>query len=150
MQTNERLENAASEYERLWTMPMSLWQQRQVARTAEPIPPSHAGERKATQRVPSVVRSRHNRIYGSIIEVKQDSIYVRFDESLRKFEKCTGVDPHDERYFIRFMNNRTTFLLEHQALKAFAIDQPFEFVFPSSADERPLDYDGADAILTTE
>lgn len=97
-----------------------------------------------------MVRSKRNRIYGSVDEVKQDSIFVRFDESLAKFRSSTGVDQRMERYFIRFMNNRTTFLLEHQALDMFSVDEPFQFVFPSASEVRQMNYDEEDAPVNEE
>lgn len=120
-------------------MPMSLWQAKQKN-----------GHNRFRNGPASAVKSKRNRVYGSIIEVKQDSMYVRFDEQLARFQKSTGIDQSSERYFLRFMNNRTTFLLEHQALERFSAEVPFQFVFPATADLRPMDYDGVDAFVKEE
>lgn len=145
LQNNEKLDSAAIEYERLWVMPMSMWLKRQTRNT------DNNNSRRFHGKVQNnVVRSQRNRIYGSIVEVKQDSIFVRFDETLGQFCRSTGVDQVRERYFIRFMNNRTTFLLQHQALRRFGADEPFQFVFPSVADVRTMGYAGADAAVNEE
>lgn len=91
-------------------------------------------QQQQQQKSKPAVRSKRNRIYGVIIEKKQNTAIIKFDESLSRFQALTGVAQHNESYFVRFMNNRTTYKLEHQALDAFSIDQPFGFVFPDAGD----------------
>lgn len=117
------MENAIFEYDRLWVTPMSLRKQQQ----------------QQQQKSKSVVRSKRNRIYGVIIEKKQNIAIIKFDERLSRFQELTGVAQHNESYFVRFMNNRTTYKLEHQALDAFSIDKPFGFVFPEAGDWPNMD-----------
>lgn len=127
-----RFENGAFEYDRVWVTPMSLRQNVNGSNEDKP----NKGKFKKT-----VLRSRRNRIYGSIVEIKGGKVFFKFDESLDKFAAITGIQPQDERYFIRFMNNRTTTMLEHQALDMFEKDKAFQFVFPSW---RETDLDGFD------
>lgn len=122
------MENAIFEYDRLWVTPMSLR-----------IKQQHQQQTYNGRRPKQIVRSKRNRIYGVIVEKKQNIAIIKFDECLSRFQALTGVQQHKESYFIRFMNNRTTYKLEHQALEAFSIDKPFGFVFPDAGDVANID-----------
>lgn len=124
------METAVYEYERLWVTPMSI-------RRAQ-LNERHGGGDGPMNRQ-NVVRSKRNRVYGSIIEIKDTDAYIRFDEKLSKFTARTHVDQAAEFYFIRFMNNRTGFMLEHQALQKLSDDEPFKFVFPNASEMHELE-----------
>lgn len=83
---------------------------------------------------PEVVwKSKKQRIYGSVVEVKGSKVFFELNESLNRFVKKTNVDPADEEYFIRFMSDRTTITLEHRALEYLNNHDIAHFFFPNMA-----------------
>lgn len=121
------METAVYEYERLWVTPMSF---RRAQLTEQRVGVAAHMHRNQNY----IVRSKRNRVYGSIIEIDGTYAYIKFDENLSKFTSKTLVEQNEELYFLRFMNNRTSIMLEHQALQHLQIDQCFEFLFPKSDD----------------
>lgn len=74
---------------------------------------------------------RTQRIYGSIVEVKNGLVLIELDKVLDTFTAKTKVAPTEEVYFIRFMSNRTTIALEHRALDLLDKHKISRFFFPN-------------------
>lgn len=78
-------------------------------------------------------RRKKQRIYGSVVAIKANKIYFELKEQLTTFTELTNVQPNDEKYFIRFMNDRTSITLEHRALDFMNDHQITHFFFPDAA-----------------
>lgn len=135
LQNNERLESAVNEYDRVWILPMamrrSFLEQQKQARTVTDV--------KKWQ-------SQKKRIYGTIAEIKGDAIYIDFMEPLDIFTMHTKVQPQNEKYFLRFMVDRTTIALEHRALDILKEHKIVQFLFPSKNEQSRNDITrGSDA-----
>lgn len=126
-QNSKRLDEATAEYTRLWITPVSM-RSEGVAR--------NDAIRKILQKNPAAdVRLwRTQRIYGSIINVKNGLVLFELDKHLDTFTEKTNVVPSVEVYFIRFLSNRTTVALEHRALDLFDQHEISKFFFPSRGD----------------
>lgn len=79
----------------------------------------------------TVGRSKKERIYGSVVEIKGNTMYFELNESLDRFARQTHVEPADDVYFIRFMSDRTTATLEHRALEYVNNQSIAHFFFPN-------------------
>lgn len=76
-------------------------------------------------------RSKKERIYGSVVEIKDNTVYLELNESLDRFHAKTGIHPSTEEFFIRFMSDRTTITLEHRALEYMNNQRISRFFFPT-------------------
>lgn len=122
------MENAISEYARVWILPMSMRKQ-------------FLEEQKLAnaQTDASKWKPKKQRIYGTIVKIKSDEIYIDFMQKLDLFTMETNVQPHHEKYFLRFMVDRTTIALEHRALDILKQQNIVQFLFPSKSNERSSD-----------
>lgn len=77
------------------------------------------------------LRSKKERIYGSVVEIKGNIVYLELNELLDRFHAKTGMHPLNEEYFIRFMSDRTTITLEHRALEYLNNQGISRFFFPT-------------------
>lgn len=77
------------------------------------------------------LRSKKERIYGSVVEIKGNLVYLELNELLDRFHAKTGNHPANEEYFIRFMSDRTTITLEHRALEYLNNQRISRFFFPT-------------------
>lgn len=129
MQNNKRLEAAINEYTRIWITPMSI-------RSAELKLNELRSQPKNVQfRKPGgqSQRSKKERIYGSVIEIKGNVVYLELNESLDRFQAKTGIVSSSEEFFIRFMSDRTTITLEHRALEYLNNQGISRFFFPTTS-----------------
>lgn len=126
LQNNERLDNAVNEYTRIWITPMSL--RLAALKSNKIIHQQNSNKNRRTY------KWKTERIYGSIVEIKNEHIYFDLVDKLEKFTIKTEVEPIDETYFIRFMNDRTTITLEHRALDLVKMHQISKFFFPNIYD----------------
>lgn len=76
-------------------------------------------------------RNKKDRNYGSVVKIQGNVVYFELNETLSRFVKKTGVKTSDEKYFIRFMSDRTSITLEHRALEYMNTDKTSHFFFPS-------------------
>lgn len=76
-------------------------------------------------------RSKKERIYGSVVEIKGNKVHFELNETLQRLTARTNVEPADEEYFIRFMSDRTTATLEHRALEYVNNQGIAHFFFPN-------------------
>lgn len=83
-------------------------------------------------------RSKKERIYGSVVQIKGNIVYLELNELLDRFHAKTGVHPSNEEYFIRFMSDRTTITLEHRALEYLNNQRISRFFFPKTDGALPL------------
>ncbi|XP_055319847.1 putative helicase mov-10-B.1 isoform X2 [Sitodiplosis mosellana] len=145
---NKRLEAALNEYTRIWITPMSI-------RTAE----ISRNKTKCNGQQGPVGRSKKERIYGSVVEIKGNKVHFELNETLHRLAARTHVEPADEEYFIRFMSDRTTATLEHRALEyvnnqgiahfffpniTTRINWPVNKTHPSSFADKPIAWDSND------
>lgn len=123
------MEAAINEYTRIWITPMSI---RMTEQKLNEIP---VQQRKpltnANSHRPFISRNKKERIYGSVIEIRGNTIYLELNESLNKFIAKTKVQSANEEYFIRFMSDRTTITLEHRALEYLNNQNISHFFFPN-------------------
>lgn len=132
-QNNERLEAAINEYTRIWITP-------QVIRSAEvTLNEINRRKREAVQNrgsknefILKPPRNKKDRIYGSVVKVQGNVIYFELNEPLSRFIEKTGVKISNEKYFIRFMSDRTSITLEHRALEYMNTENTSHFFFPSA------------------
>lgn len=80
-------------------------------------------------------KPKNDRIYGLIIKIENDAIFIQFFDKLEKFADVTHVDPSEEKYFLRFMTDRTTIALEHRALDIMYRHNIAGFFFPLKGPE---------------
>lgn len=83
----------------------------------------------------AIPRCKKERIYGSVVEIKGNTVYLELNESLDRFTEKTQIQPCDEEYFIRFMSDRTTITLQHRALEYLNDQDIASFFFPMAADD---------------
>lgn len=76
-------------------------------------------------------RSKKERIYGAVIEIKANKVYLELNETLNRLTARTHIDAADEEYFIRFMSDRTTATLEHRALEYVNNQNIAHYFFPN-------------------
>lgn len=76
----------------------------------------------------SLSKRRYDRIYGTIIRIKSNRVYFELQQKLDGFR---GKSLADEKYFIRFMSDRSTITLQHEALDYFEKHQIADFFFPN-------------------
>lgn len=123
------MEAAINEYTRIWITPMSV-------RQAELQSNGARSQQKRILQINGMNQPiRHckkERIYGSVVEIKGNKAYLELNERLDRFVDRTKVSPHDEVYFIRFMNDRTTITLEHRALEYLNNQGIAHFFFPTA------------------
>lgn len=127
------MEAAINEYTRIWITP-------QVIRSAE-VTLNEINMRKHREAVRNrdsndefilkPPRNKKERIYGSVVKVQGNMIYFELNEPLSRFVKKTGVKTSNEKYFIRFMSDRTSITLEHRALEYMNTENTSHFFFPS-------------------
>lgn len=86
--------------------------------------------RQSGQPMEPIRKSKKQRIYGSVVEVKGNKVFFELNESLNHFFSKTRVQPAVEEYFIRFMSDRTTITLEHRALEYLNNQDIAHFFFP--------------------
>lgn len=77
-------------------------------------------------------RNKKDRIYGSVVKVQGNVVYFELIEPLSRFVEKTGVNTSNEKYFIRFMSDRTSITLEHRALEYMNTEDTSHFFFPSA------------------
>lgn len=121
---SRKLDEAASEYTRLWITPMSM-RLEGIARN-DAIRQTLAKNPKV-----NVEMWRTQRIYGSIVQVRNGLVLIQLDKLLDTFTARTKIVPNAEVYFIRFMSNRTSIALEHRALDLLDQHQISTFFFPN-------------------
>lgn len=135
-QNNKRLDAAINEYTRIWLTPMSI-RLTEVKLTEIRTQQQH---RNVNSQPPFNARNKKERIYGSVVEIKGNTIYLELNESLTRFTAKTKVQPSDEEYFIRFMSDRTTITLEHRALEYLNNQNIAHFFFPTAFAAGTLPY----------
>lgn len=64
-------------------------------------------------------------------KVQGNTVYLELNEPLTHFVKLTHVQVSNEKYFIRFMSDRTSITLEHRALEYMNMERITHFFFPS-------------------
>lgn len=89
---------------------------------------------------------RTQRIYGSIVQVKNGSLLFELDKYLDTFTAKTRVAPTAEVYFIRFLSNRTSIALEHRALDLLHQHKISKFFFPN---RDRLIFDSVESVVET-
>lgn len=117
-----------NEYTRIWITPMSI-------RLAEIKINEIRSQKKQNVNIqPSLVprTNKKERIYGSVVEIRGNTVYLELNDSLTRFTAKTKVQPSDEEYFIRFMSDRTTITLEHRALEYLNKQNIAHFFFPTA------------------
>lgn len=132
-QNNERLEAAINEYTRIWITP-------QMIRSAE-LKLNEINMRKYREAVRNrgandkfilkLPRNKKDRIYGSVVKIQGNVVYFELNEPLSRYVEKTGVKTCNEKYFIRFMSDRTSITLEHRALEYMNTENTSHFFFPS-------------------
>lgn len=89
---------------------------------------------------------KKERIYGSIVEVVGNKVYFQLTQGLDYFTKITRMPPSKETYFIRFMNDRSTIALQHQALDHLNADDIADFFFPTMATVKNGEWEKPDSL----
>lgn len=129
MQNNKRLEAAINEYTRIWITPMSIRSAELKINELRSQPKNVQFRNGGGQSQ----RSKKERIYGSVVEIKGNIVYLELNESLDRFHAKTGIHPSNEEFFIRFMSDRTTITLEHRALEYLNNQGISHFFFPTTS-----------------
>lgn len=132
------MEAAVCEYKRIWITPMAIRQTEvklnELRQLEQERKANATGKKHVITKFVSNRREKNERIYGSIVEVIGDKVYFQLTEGLDYFTKITKVAPNKETYFIRFMNDRSTIALQHQALDHLNEDDITDFFFPNLSD----------------
>lgn len=119
---------------------------REIQRNAQEKRMNNNKQKHIITKMPNKYQKKE-RIYGSIVEVIGDKVYFQLPHGLDYFSKFTHVVPDKECYFIRFMNDRTTISLQHQALDNLHKDDITEFFFPNLADIQNSSWEKPDPIF---
>lgn len=124
------MEAAINEYTRIWITPMSI-RLAEMKLNEMRSQPKNVINRNGAQHTQHHVRSKKERIYGSVVEIKGNMVYLDLNDMLDRFHAKTGIHPSHEEYFIRFMSDRTTITLEHRALEYLNNQRISRFFFPT-------------------
>lgn len=144
------MEAAVCEYKRIWITPMAIRQTEvklnELRQMEQEKKANTNGKKHIISKFVSAKREKNERIYGSIVEVIGDKVYFQLTDGLDYFTKITKVAPNSETYFIRFMNDRSTIALQHQALDHLHEDDITDFFFPNSSDMHTSRWEKPEAI----
>lgn len=129
------MEAAINEYTRIWITPMSIRLAELKLNELRRLQPKNQSIRNGGGQPQ---RTKKERIYGSVIEIRGNLVYLELNESLDRFHAKTGIHPANEEFFIRFMSDRTTITLEHRALEYLNNQGISRFFFPMTSGSSAL------------
>lgn len=132
MQKSTKFLDTEREHIRLWLSPMSM-RTTAMSKNHEIITKLKEGGKELPRRMPYFT----DRLYGYIKKVEGRTVYFELRSSLLHFMAKTGVNPQNESYFIRFMNDRVSITLQHKALDYVKDHKLAKYLFPSASDAAP-------------
>lgn len=134
-QDNEELDAAVHEYKRLWVSPMAIRQTEvkmsEIRRHEEQANANHFRQRQVINKIGADRVERRERAYGTIVKVEDNRVYFELTQALEYFTHITRVPFEEETYFVRFVNDRSTITLQHQALDRLHADDLSQLFFPT-------------------